>query len=374
MPAVSSNLKTNMRYHYYHYIIFAIILLVSCSKVDNDNPVQPIEVVGEEFVRAVDLSSLPQIESTNAVFYNLNHQEEDVLTMLKNSGVNTVRLRIWYNPANEHSSFNEIKSFSEKLKLMGLKVWIAIHYSDTWADPGNQSPPLNWQGISYNAIKDSVYSYTKGIVSEIHPDFIQIGNEINSGFLFPYGNINTNETQFIQLISTGVQAVRDNSNDIKIIIHYAGINGSDWFYSKLSKINYDIIGLSYYPIWHGKNLSELLSTLSNLSQVYDKDILIAETAYPFTLEWNDWTNNIVGLEEQLILPEYPATPKGQKDFIAKIKEIIISINRGIGFCYWGGELIAFNGPTATDGSPWENQALYDFDNIALPVINIFNDE
>jgi arabinogalactan endo-1,4-beta-galactosidase len=92
------------------------------------------------------------------------------------------------------------------------------------------------------------------------------------------------------------------------------------------------------------------------------------------LEWNDWTNNIVGLEEQLILPEHPATPKGQKDFIAKIKEIVNSINRGVGFCYWGGELIAFNGPTATDGSPWENQAMYDFDNIALPVINIFNDE
>ncbi len=180
MPAVSNNLKTNMRYH---YIIFSIILLVSCSKVDNDNPVQPIEVVGKGFVRAVDLSSLPQIESTNAVFYNLNYQEENVLTMLKNSGVNTVRLKIWNNPANEHSSFDEVKSFSEKLKLLGLKVWIAIHYSDTWADPGNQSPPLNWQGISYNAIKDSVYSYTKRIVSEIQAIIL------NRTLIFTYKNI-----------------------------------------------------------------------------------------------------------------------------------------------------------------------------------------
>jgi len=92
------------------------------------------------------------------------------------------------------------------------------------------------------------------------------------------------------------------------------------------------------------------------------------------LGWNDRTNKIVGLKEQLILPEYPATPKGQKDFIAKIKEIVGSKDRGIGFCYWGGELIAYNGPKATDGSPWDNQALYDFNNKALPVINEFGNE
>lgn len=249
-----------------------------------------------------------------------------------------------------------------------------MHYSDTWADPGNQETPLIWQGISYNAIKDSVSTYTKKIVTEINPDFIQIGNEINSGLLFPYGNINDNENQFIDLLSTGVQSVRDNSDDIKIIIHYAGIDGSNWFYNKINNLDYDIIGLSYYPIWHGGNLSELKATLSNLSQTYNKDILIAETSYPFTLEWNDWTNNVVGLEEHLILPEYPATPQGQKEFIAKIKELIFSTQRGIGFCYWGGELVAFNGQEATDGSAWENQALYDFDNKILPVITEFGDE
>lgn len=342
---------------------------MSCTKDKVNSDVIPDETT---FISAVDLSTLPQIEATNTIFYNLNNQEEDVLATLKNNGVNTVRLRIWHNPSTNHSSFQEIKTFSERIKNKGLKVWISVHYSDTWADPGNQITPTLWQGKPFNTIKDNLYDYTKNIILEIQPDFIQIGNEINSGFLFPYGKINSNETNFLDLLSTGVKAVRDNSSSTKIIIHYAGLDGSSWFFNKLNTLDYDIIGLSYYPIWHGKNLNELQSTISNLGNTYNKSVLIAETAYPFTLLWNDFTNNIVGLEEQLILPDYPATPQGQKDYLAKIKEIIFSTNNGIGFCYWEGGFVSFQGPDSTNGSPWENQAIYNFENKALPILNEFN--
>ena len=140
----------------------------------------------------------------------------------------------------------------------------------------------------------------------------------------------------------------------------------------MNVLDYDIIGLSYYPIWHGTSLDDLQSCMQNLSQTHHKDILIAETAYPFTLDWNDWTNNIVGLDEHLILPDYPATPDGQRDFIRAIKTITNEVENGLGFCYWGAELIAWNGEQATDGSPWENQALFDFSNRALPVLNEFH--
>ncbi len=355
----------------YHIIISMIIILFISEP--HSAQFRSNEAAAGEFISSADLSSLPRIESTNEVFYDFDGRPEDPVAILEKRGVNTVRLRTWCDPVDEHSGFTEVKSFSDTLRSRNLKIWIALHYSDTWADPGHQAPPTTWRGISYNALKDSVYSYTARIVSAIQPDFIQIGNEINSGLLFPYGDIGTNEAQFIELISEGVRAVRENSDDARIIIHFAGIDGSDWFFGKLSGIDYDIIGISYYPIWHGKDLSRLQSTLSSLSGTYKKDIVIAETAYPFTLKWNDWTNNIVGLEEQLILPEYPATPKGQKDFISKIKEIILSTDRGIGFCYWGGELVAFEGARATDGSPWENQALFDFNNEALPVISEFKD-
>lgn len=352
--------------------ILILLIFVSCSK--KESPETPPEPEVKTLISSVDLSSIPQIDTTDAVFYNASGQQEDVLTTLKNNGVNTIRLRLWYNPKNIHSSFNEVKTYSSEIKSKGLKVWISVHYSDTWADPGNQETPKEWQGKPFNEIKDNVYSYTQKIIAEINPDYIQIGNEINAGLLFPYGKISDSEAQFRELITSGIQAVRDNSDQTRIIIHFAGIDGANWFYNKIKDLDFDIIGLSYYPNWHGKNLGTLESTLAGLSQTYNKEIVIAETAYPFTLDWNDWTNNIIGLDNQLILPAYPATQQGQKDFIAKLKEIILKNKTGIGFCYWGGELIAFNGPEATDGSPWENQALYNFDNKALPVMDEFDFE
>ena len=345
-------------------LIMALVLFTSCSK-SKPNPESGF------FICGADLSALPQIKSTHAVFYNLSGQKEDFLTILKNNGVNTIRLRLWNHPVTEHSSFSEVKTFSAKIHSLGLKVWIDLHYSDTWADPSHQEPPLAWQGISFDALNDSVYNFTKKVVKEIAPDFIQIGNEINPGLLLPDGAI-SNETQFLTLLSSGVKAVRNYSDSAKIIIHYAGIEDADWFFSKISQVDYDIIGISYYPVWHGHDLSKLETALANLGNTWQKEIVIAETAYPFTLKWNDQTHNIVGLESQLILPDYPATPQGQKDLLAKIKHIIEANKQGIGFCYWGGELIAFNGTQATDGSPWENQALFDFNNKALPVLKVFN--
>lgn len=323
------------------------------------------------FISAVDISKYPEISNTNSIFYDLDENQKDFLTILKEKGINTIRLRLWVNPVNEHSGFNEVKQFSQSLKTHGFKTWLTLHYSDSWADPGQQNPPSQWQGISFSALKDSVYNYTKKVMQEMQPDYIQIGNEINTGILHPYGDLATNHQNFIELVQQGSLAVRERSMDCKIILHYAGIEHADWFFTQVNQIDYDIIGLSYYPIWHGKSLTALKTRMQELSNIHNKKILIAETAYPFTLEWNDWTNNIVGLDEQLILPEYPATPEGQRNFIRQIKTLTKELENGIGFCYWGAELIAWKGNQSTDASPWENQALFDYNNKALSVLNEF---
>lgn len=323
------------------------------------------------FISAVDISKYPEISNTNQIFYDLDENQKDFLTILKEKGINTIRLRLWVNPVNEHSGFNEVKQFSQSLKTHDFKTWLTLHYSDSWADPGQQNPPTQWQGISFSALKDSVYNYTKKVMQEMQPDYIQIGNEINTGILHPYGDLATNHQNFIELVQQGSLAVRERSMDCKIILHYAGIEHADWFFTQVNQIDYDIIGLSYYPIWHGKSLTALKTRMQELSNIHNKKILIAETAYPFTLEWNDWTNNIVGLDEQLILPEYPATPEGQRNFIRQIKTLTKELENGIGFCYWGAELIAWKGNQSTDASPWENQALFDFNNKALSVLNEF---
>lgn len=353
-------------------LLLLVVCLLSCS--DQDVNTEEIFEKDEMFIRGADLSALPEIRSYNTTFYNAKNEAEDVLTILKNNGLNVVRLKLWHSPKNEHASIREVKAFAKEIKRMGMKVWLTVHYSDTWADPGQQAPPAKWEGLSFSSLKDSVYNYTRKIIQDIEPNYIQIGNEINSGILFPYGKIEDGSMPLKDLLSGGIRAVREYSNDTKIMIHFAGLENSDWFFNEMQSLDYDIIALSYYPLWHGKDLNALSNQIGLLANKYKKPIVIAETAYPFTLAWNDFTNNILGSEDQLILPDYPASPLGQKAFLMKIRQIMESNNRGIGFCYWGGELTAFKGEQAEAGSPWENQALFDFKQTALPILDVYKEK
>ncbi len=347
------------------FLVF-MLLIFACNKSEN----KILQVEKQFFIKGVDASFIPEIRLSNVIVKNANGQAEDMLLTFKNVGINTIRLRIWNNPVNEHSGLEEVKNFSNEIKKLGLKVWLTIHYSDTWADPGAQTKPSAWTGLNYIQLKDSIRNYTSKIVNEIKPDFIQIGNEINNGFLWPEGSF-SNKSQMIELLKEGAKAVRENSPQTKIIIHYAGYDKADYFYSQLSNLDYDMIGLSYYPNWHGKSLDTLQMQLQSLSSKFNKPILIAETAYPFTFGWNDWTNNIIGDSSQ-ILPKFPASIQGQKDYLSKIKYIISNTPNGIGFVYWGGDYISFKGSEAKNGSSYENQAFWDFSNKALPVMSVFN--
>jgi len=355
------------------FVCFFVVMLglLACTKQDEK---QTIPVLQPEFLRAVDISAFPEIMLANPVFYNASGNEQDFLEILRESGVNAVRIKLWVDPASQHASFGEVKSFSETLRSSGFKIWITVHYSDTWADPGNQEIPARWAGLTFETLKDSVATYTEKVVRQIQPDYIQIGNEINPGLLLPLGSISQNLQQFQALLQTGVDAVRRTNENTQIVIHYAGFEHAEWFFEQTKSIDYDIIGLSYYPLWHGKSLGKLKQKMQYLTTTYDKEIVIAETAYPFTLGWNDWTNNIVGLPEQLILPDFPASEIGQRNYLQEIKSITQGIDGGIGFCYWGAELIAWKGPKATNASPWENQAVFDFNNRALPVLEVFEEE
>lgn len=337
--------------------------MVSCSKEEETTKTLP-------FIKAADMSYLPLIESEGTVFYNNQLVAEDALQTLKKSGCNTIRIRLWHSPSDHHSGFNEVKLLAQRVKSLGMKVWLTVHYSDTWADPGQQSKPSAWNNLSFNQLKSQFEQYTQQIVAQIHPDIIQIGNEINNGFVFPEGNLTNNESQFLSLLASASNVIRTQSPSTKIMLHYAGIQGASWFFSKTAAIDYDYIGLSYYPVWHGTDLNLLQQTLTSLGQTYSKKVLIAETSYPFTLGWNDWTNNVLGQTNQLH-PNYPATLDGQKNFLEQIKTTIQQTPNGVGFCYWGAEWIAFRGTQASNGSSWENQALWDFNHKSVPAMTIF---
>ena len=349
---------------------FLTLVLISCSS-GGDSP-EPTPIPTEDsFIRAADLSFLPEIEAAG-VSFKYNNVVQDPLLTLKNAGVNYIRIRLWNNPINGHSNLSEVKQLATKVRTHGMKVWLTVHYSDTWADPGNQTKPVAWQNLNFSDLKSAVSVYTTQVVTEIKPEIIQIGNETNDGFLWPEGKLSTNETQYLELTNTAISSVKTANSATKIMLHFAGIsNSADWYFNKVKNLNYDYIGISYYPVYHGTSLTDLKTKLTTLSQTYNKKIILAETSYPFTLSWNDWTNNVVGQSNQLVAG-YDATASGQKNYILAIKSLVKSVPNGSGFCYWGGEWVAFKGNQATNGSTWENQALWDFNNNALEAIQAFN--
>jgi arabinogalactan endo-1,4-beta-galactosidase len=358
-----------MKFKYFFFLFILCFFTIFCSR--SQNPAEVTAVSNSKIleIKGAELSLLPELRASGEIFYNQNKVAEDMLTTLKNSGVNTIRLRLWVNPSTPTSGLDTVKSLAQEVKNNGLKVLLNVQYSDTWTDPGNQLKPNAWQNDSFETLKTDVYNYTQKIVQEINPDYIQIGNEINNGFLFPEGRF-TNLSQFKALLLSGISAVRNTNSKTKIIVHFAGFVGAADFYSKISDLDFDIIGLSYYPIYHGKDLTLLQQNLTQISNQSNKPICIVETSYPFTFGYNDFTTNIIGDNSQII-PDFPATPDGQKAYLTKIKQIAMDVPKGSGFCYWGDEWTAFKGKTSTQGSAYENQAFWDFNNKALPVLDVY---
>jgi arabinogalactan endo-1,4-beta-galactosidase len=361
-----------------------ITALSACSKSSNPDPVPTpvppvIAALNPDFMRAVDLSFTPEIILTGTLFKD-NNQTKDLVQIFKDKGFNTVRLRVWHTPVDAHSGLQEVLDFAKILTSKGFNIWLDIHYSDTWADPANQTKPAAWKNANFTDLKDSVYQYTSSTIlafksAGITLKLVQIGNETNSGFLWDQGKVggsfDNNWSNYALLLKEGIRAVKDNSNSTKIMIHIAGFDTADWFFSNLTSqnVSYDYIGLSYYPIWHGKSLDALSTSVNSLLNKFQKPIIIAETSYPFTLAWNDNTNNIVGTTSQLI-PAYDATPDGQNAYTKALIDLMRKLpsQQGLGICWWAPEWVSFKGNTATNGSNAENLTLFDFSNNALPAL------
>lgn len=350
--------------------LFALLLL-GCD-TSSQEPAPPAISEKTDFIRGADLSFLPEIEAAGTVFYDQNGQAKDVLSIFQENGCNAVRIRAWHTPTKPHSGTAEVVTLANRVRSKGMKVWLDIHYSDTWADPGQQAKPAAWAALDFAALQAAVYDYTKNLLAQVKPDMVQIGNETNNGFLWPTGNYGNSPAQFAELLRTGIRAARDHDPKMKVMVHHAGLSGAESYFKfmKTNQIDYDIMGLSYYPKWHGKSLDSLAAVMLRLVDANDKDVNVCEIAYPFTAGWNDNTGNIVGTDD-LILPTYPATQEGQKAFLLRLRTLVEKNRRGMGFCYWAPDWVAFKGKNALDGSAWENQAQFDFQNKALPSMEVY---
>lgn len=355
-----------------------------------------------EFIKGADISMFFELEKSGACYYDKN-EKQDMISILKNYGFNLIRLRIWDNPFDDDGNsygggandYLKTVEMAKKAKEAGMKFLLDIHYSDFWTDPSKQIKPKKWTSLSYEELKEEVYNYTYSLVSKLKeedllPEMIQIGNEITKGFLWPEGSIE-NVKQMCELLEKGIQAVKDINKDIKILLHldFGGDNElyRNWFDEVMKyNLDFDTIGLSYYPYWHW-SLEKLKFNLNDISKRYDKEVIILETAYGFTKEIIEG-GNLIFSDELEAQGGYPATPKGQGDFLQDLMKVIDEVpnNKGLGFVYWepcwtptvnstwaseaGRKYIV---DEAVGGNTWANQALFDYDGNALPALQIIND-
>lgn len=326
-----------------------------------------------EFRRGADVSDLPRLEAAGAEFTVLG-KPIDPMVLMRAKGLGTVRLRLWHSPADGHSGRAEVMQMAARAHGLGLDVLLDFHYSDTWADPGHQTKPAAWQGLSFAAMVDSVRAYTRDVLAAMvaqgtPPAQVQLGNEIGGGMLWPEGRVGgrweapQQWDRLAALLKAGVEAVDAVFPDERpeILIHHA--EGGDgcgvaWYFDHLVErgVPFDAIGVSYYPWWHG-TLDDLSACLAMLAARFGKPVTVVETAYPWTLGWADDTHNPVGMPEHL-LDGYPATPQGQRRFLS---EMLRRAGDG-GVFWWAPESI----PAEGVGSSWENCTLFDFEGEALP--------
>lgn len=268
--------------NYFKFLVVAV-LLVSCSG----------DKTSFEFAKGADVSWLPQMEETGYEFKDEDGNKADVLQLLKDRGMNSVRLRVFVNPSDDprsgHCSKEETVEMAVRAQDMGMKVMINFHYSDSWADPAKQFKPKAWEDISFEDLKTKVYEHTVEVLSAVKdagvtPGWVQVGNEIPGGMLWPEGSTE-NWKLLGQLLNAGYEATKSVDESMQVIVHVdEGDNNEKFvdFFDNATEQNvkYDIIGLSYYPYWVEKDYTETIANLAfNLKDMvkrYDKDVMVVE--------------------------------------------------------------------------------------------------
>jgi arabinogalactan endo-1,4-beta-galactosidase len=274
---------------------------------------------------------------------------------------------------------------ASRFKSLGIKLLVDFHYSDNWADPGKQYKPAAWENYDFEELKQALYDYTFDVCNSLvtqgtPPDMIQIGNEINSGMLWPDGHTwdPPQWENLAQLLTAGYNAVKECSPETKVMLHLA--EGGDnelfhWWFDNLANydVPFDVIGVSYYPFWHG-TLAELQGNLNDISTRYDKDVIVVEFAYPFTIHEDDSLANIAN--RTMATEGYLFTPDGQRRMLRDVMAIVRGVQngRGLGIFYWDATWTAVPGngwdiEDPNSGNAWENQALFDFDDRALSALS-----
>ncbi|KLG09370.1 galactosidase [Enterobacter cloacae subsp. cloacae] len=370
---------------------------------------RPFNAMPADFIKGADISTLLEAEQHGAKFYNQNGQQQDAIAILKANGVNYVRLRLWVDPQDASgktygggsNNLENTITLAKRVKAQGLKLLLDFHYSDFWTDPGKQFKPKAWEKMDYPQLKTAIHDYTRDTIARfkkegVLPDMVQIGNEINGGMLWPegksWGQGGGEFDRLAGLLNAAIGGLKENltgGEQVKIMLHLAEGTKNDtfrWWFDEIAKrgVPFDIIGLSMYTYWNGP-ISALKANMDDISRRYNKDVIVVEAAYGYTLDNCDNAENSFQAKEEKD-GGYPGTVQGQYDYIHDLMQSVIDVpdHRGKGIFYWEPTWIAVPGTTwATkagmkyihdewkEGNARENQALFDCQGKVLPSITVF---
>ena len=311
-----------------------------------------------KFIKGMDLSTLLEMERCGAKYYD-HGQEMDILDIMKKYDVDTIRLRLWNDPKSEsgepygagNNDLAETIAIGKRVTDAGLGVLLNFHYSDFWADPGKQIKPKAWASYGVEELEKAVYDFTKDSLQKVldagvNVRMIQVGNELSNGLLWPEGQL-PNYDNVAKFVSAGIRACREVKADIPLMIHLdnGGNNAlyRDWFDHYMERgEDFDYIGLSYYPFWHG-TLQMLEDNMNDIAVRYGKELIVAEVSMGHTME--DYKNyekltdserkGYATKPELAAKVEYPMTVQGQADFTKDFLKRVANVadNKGAGF-FW----------------------------------------
>ena len=321
-------------------------------------------VCATDYAIGADVSFLKQTEEGGTVFKD-DGKARPGLKIFKEHGYNWIRLRLFHTPTRLPNNLEYTIASAQAAKKLGFKFLLDFHYSDTWADPAKQTMPKAWEGKSHVELVSAVRDYSRDSINAfrdagVPPDMVQIGNEVRPGMLWPDGKLPENWKNFAELLQAGIQGVEagcGTNSRARIMIHFdqgANRRTSKWFFDKLSEfgVKFDVIGLSYYPWWHG-SLPDLRENLNFLATEYHKDIMLVEVAYCWRpTEYRDKP------------APFPETPEGQRDFLDEVNRIVLAApdNCGIGIFWWE--------PAVT--GRLRSRGFFDDEGNALPVMKVFD--
>jgi arabinogalactan endo-1,4-beta-galactosidase len=309
--------------------------------------------------------------------------------ILAGNGATYVRLRVWVNPAPGTSDLTAALELARRATAAGLEVLLDLHYSDTWADGSSQQTPAAWSRQDARTLEASVERYTGSVLRAFEQQntpvsIVQLGNEITNGMLWPTGKLDgfgeDNWSAFAGLLRAADRGVNASglSDPPAVMIHTdttADLSASIRFFDRLveSGIHVDLIGLSYYPFWHG-SLTHLAENLAALAERYDTDMLIAETSYPWTLaDFDDEPNQLQNAGQLPDGDRFAPTPTGQQAYFQALRAVLAAVpgNHGTGFLVWEPAWRAGVPADSTHGNAYDNLTLFDADGRALPALDAF---